>query len=246
MRNVSKPNEWVSPEQERAAGLQRITADLSDPAAVTRAVHQTGAQAAFIYAYVVFLSTSQVKNAGATKGDICSIERDHFIPWQHAQVKIGLEKLAPELPHDPIDPADIGRVAGAVLVNPRLYASGFQATNGSTPRKDVVCLSGPTLLSQSKQWDIINRELAAAGKPQAKVNHITGEQYLKSLAALNVPDMVVKSLAKSMVETRALYAAEDYEKQRGNVKLLTGRKATNFEDFCKEGDSKIFQIVSSE
>ncbi|RYO74898.1 hypothetical protein DL766_003725 [Monosporascus sp. MC13-8B] len=149
--------------------------------------------------------------------------------------------LAPELPHDPIDPADIGRVAGAVLVNPRLYASGYQATNGSTPRKDVVYLSGPALLSQSEQWDIINRELAAAGKPQVKVNHITGEQYLKNLAALNVPDMVAKSLAKSMVETRALYAAEDYEKQRGNVELLTGRKATSFEDFVKREIPRYFK-----
>ncbi|RYP27841.1 hypothetical protein DL767_007489 [Monosporascus sp. MG133] len=294
LRDVSKPNEWISPEQERAAGLQRITADLTDPAAVTRAVHQTGAQAAFIYAvrssdmmrgaitalrdagiqYVVFLSTSQVKNAGATKDDIRSIERDHFIPWQHAQVEIGLEELglphtalrvgffasnpmriyldrsvepkqvhllAPEVPHDPIDPADIGRVAGAVLVNPRLYASGYPATNGSTPLKDVVYLSGPALLSQSEQWDIINRELAAAGKPQVTVIHITVEQYLKNLAALNVPDMVAKSLAKSMVETRALYAAEDYEKQMGNVELLTGRKATSFEDFVKREIPRYFK-----
>ncbi|KAK4149314.1 S-adenosyl-L-methionine-dependent methyltransferase [Chaetomidium leptoderma] len=294
LRDVSRPNEWISPEQEHAAGLQRIAADLTDPAAVTRAVHQTGAQAAFIYAvrssdmmrgaitalrdagiqYVVFLSTSQVRTAGATKDDIRSIERDHFIPWQHAQVEIGLEELglphtalrpgffasnplriyldrstepkqvqllAPDVPHDPIDPEDIGRVAGALLVNPRLYASGHQATSGPTPRKDVVYLSGLALLSQSEQWDIINRELAAAGKPQVKVTHTTVEQYLRNLAARHVPEMVAKSLAKSMVETRALYAAEDYEKEKGNVELLTGRKPTSFEDFIKREIPRYFK-----
>ncbi|RYP66115.1 hypothetical protein DL769_006112 [Monosporascus sp. CRB-8-3] len=275
LRDVSKPSEWISPEQERAAGLHRTIADLTDPVAVTRAVHQTGSQAAFIYAvrssdmmragpsprlrnagiqYVVFLSTSQVKNAGDTKGDIHSIERDHFIPWQHTQVEMRLEEPSlphtalgggvshqKSVPHDPIDPADIGRVAGAVLVNPRLYASGYQATNGPTPRKDVVYLSGPALLSQSEQWDIISWTLAAAGKPQVKATHMTVEQYLKHLAALNVPDMVAKSLAKSMVETKALYAGEDYKKQRDNVELLASRKATSFEDFVKREIPKYFR-----
>jgi uncharacterized protein YbjT (DUF2867 family) len=263
---------------------------------VTRAVHETGAQAAFIYAvrstdmmrgaltalrdagiqYVMFLSTSQVRAAGATRGAIRSIERDHFIPWQHAQVEVGLDELglphmalrpgffasnplriyldttaepkqvnllAPEVPHNPIDPADIGRAAGALLVNPRLYASVDQAaTNGSTilKDKDVVYLSGPALLSQSEQWDVINQELGAVGKPQVKVTHITVEQYLQNLAARNVPEMVAKSLAKSMVETRALYTAKDYEAGKDNVEVLTGRKPTSFEDFVRREIPRYF------
>lgn len=286
MRDVTKPNEWISSEQEHAAGLQRITADLTNPETVTRAVHQTGAQAVFIYAvrsgdlmrgaitalrdagiqHVVFLSTGQVKTAGAIKGDIRSIKSDHFIPWQHAQIEIGLEDiglphttlragffasnplriyldksiepkqvnlLAPDVLHDPIDPADIGRVAGAVLVNPRQYANGYQDTNESTLRKDVIYLNGPALVSQAEQWDIINRELVAGEKSPVKVNHVSVEQYLKNMATLHVPDVVAKSLAKSMVETRALYAVEDFEKERGNVGLLTDREATSFEDFVK-------------
>ncbi|CAG8908393.1 unnamed protein product [Penicillium egyptiacum] len=87
MRDVTKPNEWISSEQERAADLERITADLTNPETVTHAAHQTGAQAAFIYAvhssdmmrgaitalrdagiqHVVFLSTLQVKAVGAIK-----------------------------------------------------------------------------------------------------------------------------------------------------------------------------------
>jgi len=53
--------------------------------------------------------------------------------------------------------------------------------------------------------------------------------YLEDLVELgilrhkwSVSDMVAKSLAKSMVDTRELYAAEDYEEERGNVELLTG------------------------
>lgn len=266
----------------------------SVPADVSRVVHETGAQAAFIYAvrsndsmrgaitalrdagiqHIVFLSTSQVKTAGTIKGDIRSISRDHFIPWQHAQVEVGLEELgiphtalragffasnplriyldrsaepkqvnllAPGILHDPIDPADIGRAAGALLVNPRIDTIDNQTANGSTPYKDVVYLNGPALLSQTEQWDIINHELAKVGKPPVKLNHITVEQYLNNLAALHVPEEVAKSLAKSMVETRAIYSAEDYEKSRGNVELLTGRKATSFEDFVKREISRYFK-----
>ncbi|KAL2697857.1 hypothetical protein AAEP93_010567 [Penicillium crustosum] len=251
MRDVAKPNEWIPSEQERAVGLQRITADLTNPETVTRAVHQTGAQAVFIYAvrssdlmrgaitalrdagiqHVVFLSTGQVKTAGTTKGDIRSIKSDHFIPWQHAQIEIALEEIG--LPHTALR---AGFFASNPLriyleVNPRQYADGYQATNESTPRKDVIYLNGPALLSQTEQWDIINRELVAVGKSPVKVSHVTVEQYLKNMAALHVPDVVAKSLAKSMVETRALYAVEDFEKERGNVGLITDREATRFEDF---------------
>ncbi|KAF4953249.1 hypothetical protein FSARC_12443 [Fusarium sarcochroum] len=293
MRDISKFNQWISPEEERAAGLERVSADLTDIESVRRVVRDTGAQAAFIYAvrsqdmlrgaiaalrdagiqYVVFLSTSQLLNAGTIKGDIRSIDRHHFIPWQHAQIELGLEELgaphtavragffasnplriyldrssepkqvnllAPEILHDPIDPKDIGRVAASALVNPRLYAGDYQPTNTSTSSKDIVYLSGPVLLSQDEQWAIINRELAAAGKSQAKINHITVEEYLKNLVAHRVPEMVAKSLAKSMTETRALSTAEDYETQRGNIELLIGREATSFEDFVRREIPRYF------
>jgi uncharacterized protein YbjT (DUF2867 family) len=266
---------------------------------VTRAVQQTGAQAAFVYAvrsrdmmrgaftalrdagiqHVVFLSTSQVRTAAVTKGDLRSVPQDHFIPWQHAQVEMALEELglphtalrpgffasnplriyldgsaepkqvrllAPEVPHDPIDPADIGRVGGALLVNPRLHSNSSTSNShvGLAPPgglKDVVYLSGPALLSQSEQWDIINRALVDAGKPPVEVIHITVEEYLKNLAARNVPEIVAKSLAKSMTETRAQFAMEDYEKDRANVELVTGRKPTSFEDFVKREIPRYFK-----
>ncbi|ENH68134.1 hypothetical protein FOC1_g10003763 [Fusarium oxysporum f. sp. cubense race 1] len=271
LRDTSKHNEWISPEQERAADLQRISADLTDLDSVKRAVQETGAQAAFIYAVrskdTLRGAITALRDAGIQY--VVFLSTNHFIPWQHAQVEIALEELevphaavragffasnplriyldrssepkqvnllAPEVPHDPIDPKDIGRAAAAVLVNPRLYAGGYQGA----PKKDVVYLSGPTLLSQTEQWEIVNRELVAAGKPEVKVNHITVEQYLENLAKLHVPDIVAKSLAKSMVETRALYAPEDYEKSRGNVELLTGRKATSFDDFVKREIPRYF------
>lgn len=118
MRDITKTNEWITPEAERAAGLRRIAASLDDPEAVGRAARETGAEAAFIYAvrtsdgmrgvlaalrdaasirHVVFLSTSQVRSAGAVKDDVRSVPPDHFIPWQHAQVEVALQDLG--VPH---------------------------------------------------------------------------------------------------------------------------------------------------
>ncbi|KAI1428720.1 hypothetical protein F5Y12DRAFT_782319 [Xylaria sp. FL1777] len=285
MRDISKTNEWITAEEERAAGLQRIAASLDSPEAVGRAVRETGAEAAFIYAvrtpdnmrgvvtalrdapsirHVVFLSTSQVRSAGTVKDDIRSVAPDHFIPWQHAQVEIALQDLgvphtalragffasnplrihhdratrkevrvlAPEVLHDPIDPADIGRAAGALLVSPQ----------GGGCVRNVVYLNGPALLSQDEQWAIINRELAAAGRPLVKVNYVTAEEYLANLAAMGVPDVVARSLCKSMVDTRALYAAEDYEAAKGNwpTVLITGRAPTSFEDFIRREIPRYF------
>ncbi|KAI0870012.1 hypothetical protein GGS24DRAFT_511320 [Hypoxylon argillaceum] len=285
MRDVSKTNEWISPKEERAAGLQRITASLDDAEAVSRAVQATGAEAAFIYAvqtpdsmrsvlaalrdtasirHVVFLSTSQLLHAGAVTDDIRSVTRDHVIPWQHAQVEIALQDLgvphtalrpgffasnplriyldkatksevnllAPEVRHDPIDPADIGRAAAALLVNP--------PRGGDGPRRDIVYLNGPALLSQDEQWAIINRELATAGKLLVKVNYVTAEKYLANLAGMGVPDMVARSLCKSMVHTRTLYTAQDHEAAKGTVEMITGRKPTSFEDFVRREIPRYF------
>ncbi|KAI1162750.1 hypothetical protein F5B18DRAFT_366178 [Nemania serpens] len=286
MRDISKTNEWITPEAERAAGLQRIAASLDDPEAVGRAARETGAEAAFIYAvptsdsmrgvlaalrdaasirHVVFLSTSQVRSAGAVKDDIRSVTPDHFIPWQHAQVEVALQDLgvphtalragffasnplriyldkdtkrevnllAPEVRHDPIDPADIGRAAAALLVSPR-------GGDGGDGARDIVYLHGPALLSQDEQWAVVNRELDAAGRPPVKVNHVTAEQYLANLAAMRVPDVVARSLCKSMVDTRALYTAEDYEAAKGNVEMITGRAPTSFKDYVRREISRYF------
>ncbi|KAJ8112673.1 hypothetical protein ONZ43_g5344 [Nemania bipapillata] len=210
--------------------------------------------------HVVFLSTSQLLHAGAAKDDIRSVTRDHVIPWQHAQVEVALQDLgvphtalragffasnplriyldkatrsevnllAPDIRHDPIDPADIGRAAGALLVNP--------------PRGggDFVYLNGPALLSQDEQWAVINRELAAAGRPPVRVNHVTSEEYLANLAAIGVPDVVANSLCKAMVHTRTLYTTEDHEAAKGNVEMITGRAPTSFEDFVRREIPRYF------
>ncbi|KAI1826623.1 hypothetical protein F4861DRAFT_496897 [Xylaria intraflava] len=282
MRDIAKTNQWITPDEERAAGLQRIKASLDSAEAVERAVRETGAEAAFIYAVhtpdnmrgvltalrdatsmknVVFLSTSQVRIAGTVKDDIRSVTKDHYIPWLHAQAEITLQDLgvphtalragffasnplriyldkvtkkevnllAADVRHDPVDPADIGRAAAALLVGPR-----------SDSASDVVYLNGPALLSQDEQWAIINRELVAAGRLPVKINHITPQEYLANLAAIKVPDFVAQSLCKSMVDTRALYAPEDYEASKGTVEQLTGRAPTAFEDFVRREIPKYF------
>jgi hypothetical protein len=44
-----------------------------------------------------------------------------------------------------------------------------------------------------------------------------------------------------MVETRALYTVEDYEKDKGNVERLTGRKPTSLEDFVRREIPRYFK-----
>lgn len=50
LRDIQKPIPGLSAEQERAAGFERVQADLSEPETVAEAVRKTGAKHAFIYA----------------------------------------------------------------------------------------------------------------------------------------------------------------------------------------------------
>ncbi|KAI0907323.1 hypothetical protein F4823DRAFT_564889 [Ustulina deusta] len=190
MRDISKTNEWMTPEEERAAGLQRIAASLDNPDAVGRAVRETGAEAAFVYA----------------------------VPTDD-----NMRGVFTALRDAPSDPTDIGHVAGALLVSPR----------GGDRASDVMYLHGPALLSKDEQWAIINRALAAAGRPPVKINHVTAGEFLANLATMRVTDAMVRSFCKSMVDKQVLYAAEDYEAARGNVELTAGRAPTSFEDFVR-------------
>ncbi|KAJ7669830.1 hypothetical protein DFH06DRAFT_1083524 [Mycena polygramma] len=52
VRDINKPNQGLSLEQEKAAGYQRVQADLTQPTTITAAVARSGAKHAFVY--VVF------------------------------------------------------------------------------------------------------------------------------------------------------------------------------------------------
>lgn len=295
MRDTTKENKWLTAEQEKQGNMSRIKADLTNPASLTSAVVESGAESAYIYAvhsqdhmrsalaalknagiqHIVFLSTVSLRVAGKVEGDIRSIGPDHFIPYQHAQVEVALEELdiphtavragffasnplriyldtstsppqvkllCPEVLHDCIDPQDLGRSSAAVLTNPKESAAKAGAAEPNKPAsKDIIYLNGPALLSQNKQWEIIGRALAEAGKPDVKVIEITKEEYLTALAARFVPKPVAESLAKSMEDTTALYAAKEYDVNKHNVRKLTGSDATTFAEFVNRELSRYFK-----
>lgn len=103
MRNISKP----IPSLDELY-FEKIQADLTQPETLKRAVHQTGAKAAFIYAvydipdhmraalqslkdagtqFVVFLSSFAIAS------DIRAVPSTDFIAYEHAQVEIALEEV---------------------------------------------------------------------------------------------------------------------------------------------------------
>lgn len=110
MRDPSKPIEDIPADVEKAGSFTRVQADLADPASVSRAVKESGAEAAFVYVvrgsddhmrgalqamrdagveYVVLLSSGAVEQGV----DIRTIPKEDFIPYLHAQIEIVVEDL---------------------------------------------------------------------------------------------------------------------------------------------------------
>ncbi|KAJ5111457.1 hypothetical protein N7532_001992 [Penicillium argentinense] len=108
LRDTEKLVPGLTLEQEKAAGFERVQADLTNPETVHAAVRTTGAKRAFIYLVhgttdhmrqtikalkasgielVVFLSSISVH------GDIRNITPTDFIAYAHAQVEVNLDEV---------------------------------------------------------------------------------------------------------------------------------------------------------
>ncbi|PKS12418.1 hypothetical protein jhhlp_000624 [Lomentospora prolificans] len=125
LRDPQKPIRGFSAEQERAAGFERVQADLTQPETITAAVQKTGAKRAFLY--VAFGQTTDnmkatitaLKDAGiefVVLLSSASVQRDkrsygptEFVPFAHAQVEVNLE--------------DAFGSTGYVAVRPTFFAS---------------------------------------------------------------------------------------------------------------------------
>jgi len=124
LRDPQKPIPGLSAEQERAAGFERVQADLTQPQTITEAVQKTGAKRAFIYAPLgqtadVRASITALKDAGiefvvllssiSVQGDIGSVSPTAFVAFAHAQVEVSLN--------------DVFGSGGYVAVRPAFFAS---------------------------------------------------------------------------------------------------------------------------
>ena len=109
MRDINKPIDAITSDQERDGNFTRVHADLSDPESVKQAVQRSGAKAAYVYLvfvpgglkgalqamkdagieYVVFLSSFTIKK----NTDVRDIAPEAFIAYAHAQAEAVLEDI---------------------------------------------------------------------------------------------------------------------------------------------------------
>jgi len=116
-----------------------------------------------------------------------------------------------------VDIRNVGEASAVVLENP------------SAHKGKIYAITGSEALTHSQMADIFSQQLSK------KVVHISPsvEEYKTKLASLNVPDFLHEFLP-------VLYgtiAKGQWKEVSNDYTLLTGKKATTFEDFVKENQS---------
>lgn len=126
---------------------------------------------------------------------------------------------------DNIVPNDIGRVAGAVLVD-----------RPSISSKETIYLYGPTLMSELETCNTI-KELFPK---EVKVKQQTPEEWTERMQAKGIPPPVVQYLKKIQGAREArrdlereLYSESISRQGAANIKKYSGYEPTSFEDFVK-------------
>lgn len=126
---------------------------------------------------------------------------------------------------DPIDPEDIGRVCGSVLVD-RPYES---------PMKSVV-LHGPEDMTNHAIWETIKE---VTGQP-IEVHHLTKEQYVEMMKK-KLPAPIAEYFADRLDRGNAVSRASATD----NVKKYTGKDATRFADYVARHRSDFAPVNAS-
>lgn len=126
---------------------------------------------------------------------------------------------------DNIVPTDIGRVAGAVLVD-----------RPSTSSKEIIYLYGPTLISELEACKIIKDVFSK----EVKVVQQTPEEWTERLKATGFPPPLVDYLARAAQSKSGygengtdLYSGSIPAQAAANIKKYSGYEPTSFEDFVK-------------
>ncbi|KAK6383390.1 hypothetical protein LTS17_002682 [Exophiala oligosperma] len=106
---------------------------------------------------------------------------------------------------DPVDPEDVGRVCGSVLV-----------TRPSQGQKELVYVQGPEIMSNNDIWKTI---VEVTGE-NIDIQHVDKENYVQSMAT-KMPMPLAQYLA----------GLQEQDGERGNVKKYTGREPAVFADY---------------
>lgn len=125
---------------------------------------------------------------------------------------------------DNIVPNDIGRVAGAVLVD-----------RPSTMSKETIYLYGPTLMSELEMCNTIKHLFPK----EVKVIQQTPEEWAERMKAKGVPPPVVQYLVKAQEDHEGeLYSGSIPQEGAANIRKYSGYEPTSFEDFVKSQGNK--------
>lgn len=128
---------------------------------------------------------------------------------------------------DNIVPADIGRVAGSVLVD-----------RPSRETKEIIYLYGPKLSNEQESAEMIQKFWK--GGEELKVVNQDAEGMEERLLKNGMPPPIVNYLVKVLGHSpaRGLYEQSVTEEGMSNVRKYSGYEPTGFEDFAREYDGK--------
>lgn len=129
--------------------------------------------------------------------------------------------LFPEAEGDGITPLDMGRVSGALLVNP---------PEGAADGKRIPLL-GPKLIRYDEQWEIIKR---VSGKDIKVISHEDNPDGFKDfLVASGLPPPMASNVVDQQVKGRhsQMKWFKNYDSDKENVKKYSGYEPTSFEDY---------------
>ncbi|MCJ1457450.1 hypothetical protein MMC28_007818 [Mycoblastus sanguinarius] len=125
---------------------------------------------------------------------------------------------------DNIVPNDIGRVAGAVLVD-----------RPSTTSKEAIYLYGPTLMSELEMCNTVKDFFPK----EVKVIQQTPEEWAGRMMAKGFPPPTVQYLIKAQVDHNGeLYSGLMPQEGAANIRKYSGYEPTSFEDFVKSQGNK--------
>ena len=156
--------------------------------------------------------------------------------WWKGMIEAGDVRVPyPQGTYDTIAPKDIGRVAGAALVE------GPPILTGLTEKYNAITLFGPRLITQEKQVAIIGR---VVGK-EVKVTTVSEEEavkvYSQAIPEAFARDVVSGSKVRAgLAEDDGFYAKDRFSAASGNVEKYGGKRPTEFEEWVEENKA-LFQ-----
>lgn len=119
---------------------------------------------------------------------------------------------------DNISPLDIGRVSGAVLVNPP-----------STGSKEIISLFGPQLLTLGEMWDAIQN----SASKEIRITYLPPDEYRDHVVKQGIPPPIADDLVRILraVDGDTMYPSETYDSGVANIEKYSGYKPQSFADY---------------